>query len=640
MKKLSLIKLIVLYVFVCAIYVQNASAAFNPGPPRPLPRKDFAPERIVVKFKKSTPAGLINNIHAAQRAAKVTELSFTKLKLKLSLVQLEQGQSVETAVQKYSQNPNVIYAEPDYIYSIDSVTPNDPQYNKLWGLHNSGQLVNNSVGTIDADIDAPEAWNMTTGSSTVVVGVLDSGVAWNHEDLAANMWSNSDETVNGMDSDGNGKVDDIRGWDFVDNDNDPNDLHSHGTHVSGTIAAVGNNSKGITGVSWRARIMPLRVLDATGAGFTSDIVSAIEYATANGAHIINASLGGTAYSQAMKDAIKAAGDAGVLFVAAAGNDGTNNDGTHHYPSDYDLPNIVSVAATDSNDALASFSNYGSTSVDVGAPGVNTYSTVPAFTSAWSDNFADGNISNWTTGGTGTTWGVINIGLFSPFSLTDSVFGNYLNNSNNWARSPAFSLTGLSDCKMDFIFVSMLEPGFDFLIVEASTNGVSFSPIITISFFDNQFWYFATAPLSSFDGQSTVYIRFRMTSDTTNVFDGVYIDTVGVTCVDPGNISTYAFNSGTSMAAPHVSGLAALILSKNDTLSVAALKALILDHGESLPSLSGKTTTGKRINAYTSISNTPVINPPLPPPQELDTGTGYGHTCSIGPDGKVRCWGPL
>ncbi|WP_428356993.1 S8 family serine peptidase [Methyloprofundus sp.] len=459
--------------------------------------------------------------------------------------------------------------------------------------------------------------------------------------LAANIWANNDETVNGIDSDSNGKVDDIRGWDFVDNDNDPYDFNSHGTHVSGTIAAVGNNSKGVVGVNWRARIMPLRVLDASGSGFTSNIVSGIEYAIANGAHIINASIGGPGYSQAMKDVIDAAGDAGVLFVAAAGNENTNNDGTHSYPSDYNSANIVSVAATDSNDALASFSNYGSTSVDIGAPGVNTYSTVPKFTSAWSDNFADGNVSDWTTGGTGTTWGLTNaVSLFDPFSLTDSVVGNYQNNSNNWARSPAFNLSGLSGCQLNYFLVSLLETNFDFLFVEASTNGVNFSTIQSLSFFDNQFWYRITAPMGSFDGQSTVYVRFRLTSDANTVFDGVYIDHVDVSCVDSNNTSTYDFKSGTSMAAPHVTGLAALILAKNNTLTVAELKALILDHGDSLPTLSGKTTTGKRINAFTSISNTPAIKPPTQPPQNQDTGTGYGHTCFTNSDNKVMCWGAL
>lgn len=627
-----LIKSVTASLFICVITAQNSYADFNPGQPRPLPHEAFVPGQVLVKFKKSTPPGLINNLHAAVKATVVTEFSFAKLQL----VRLKPGKSVTLAVQEYSRNPNVIYAEPDYIYSIDSITPNDTDYSKLWGLHNTGQTVNGGVGTNDADIDAPQAWETTTGSDSVVVGILDSGVAWNHEDLAGNLWSNSDETANGSDSDGNGKVDDIRGWDFVDNDNDPYDLHSHGTHVAGTVAAVGNNSTGVVGVSWNARIMPLRVLDSTGSGSTSNIIFGIQYAIQNGAHIINASLGGEDFSQSFKDAIEAAGNAGILFVAAAGNDGKDNDGgTHNYPSDYTLDNILSVAATDQNDGLASFSNYGTISVDVGAPGVNTYSTLHGLNIAWNDTFEDGDISDWTTGGVGTTWSVTTVGLNSSYGLTDSAVGDYQSNSNNWARSPAFNLSGLSGCKLDYALVSLLEPGFDFLYVEVSSNGTNFSTVQILSFYDDQFWYLVSVPLSNFDGLSTVFVRFRMTSDPIIVSDGVYIDNVSVSCADPTNISSYGFKNGTSMATPHVSGLAALILSKNNTLSVTELKTLIMDHGDPLSALSGKINTGKRINTSTSISNT---TPPTPTADPQYIETGLGHTCFKNSANKVVCWG--
>ena len=634
MKKIFiLIKSVIVLLFFCVINAQNSYAAFNPGPPRPLPPEPFVPGHVLVKFKQSTPPGLINNVHAAARATIVTEFTFAKLQL----IRLKPGKSVNAAIQEYSLNPNVIYAEPDYIDTIDAVIPNDTDYTKLWGLHNSGQTVSGSTGTNDADIDAPEAWDTTTGSPSVVVGVLDSGVAWNHEDLAPNIWSNSDETVNGNDSDSNGKVDDMRGWDFVDNDNDPYDFNGHGTHVSGTIAAVGNNSTGVAGVGWTAKIMPLRVCDATGSCPSSAQMAGIEYATANGAHIINASLGGTNLSQSMRDAIEAAGNAGILFVAAVGNDGTDNDGgTHHYPSDYTLVNILAVAATDSNDDLAGFSNFGTTSVDVGAPGVNTYSTVPGVSTAWSDTFEDGNISGWTTGGVGTTWRISGAGngLNSTYSLVDSAGGNYQNNSNTWVRSPAFNLSGLLGCTLNYALVSLLEKDFDFLHVEASSDGANFLTIQSISFFDNLFWYLISVPLTNFDGLSTVFVRFRMESNSTVTNDGVYIDDVSVSCKDPLNTSSYGFNSGTSMAAPHVAGLAALILAKNNTLSVAALKALIMDHGDPLSALSGKTTTGKRINAFTSISHTPMDNPD--DTQYIETG--LGHTCFKNPANKVVCWG--
>jgi subtilisin family serine protease len=184
-----------------------------------------------------------------------------------------------------------------------------------------------------------------------VIAVLDSGVDYNHPDLFDNMWTNSGEIAgNGLDDDGNGKIDDVRGWDFVDNDNDPMDSDDHGTHVAGTAAAVGNNNIGIAGVSWTAKIMPLRFLDAFGSGSVADGIDAIDYAIDKGADIINASYGSYTFSAAERDAISRARTAGILFVAAAGNDSWNNDSlSKHYPSSYDLDNIIAVAATDQND---------------------------------------------------------------------------------------------------------------------------------------------------------------------------------------------------------------------------------------------------------------------------------------------------
>jgi hypothetical protein len=211
----------------------------------------------------------------------------------------------------------------------------------------------------------------------VVVAVLDTGADWDHEDLTDNIWNNDDEAENGVDSDSNGYEDDIRGWDFVNDDNDPDDDHVgtyHGTHVSGTIGAEGDNGIGMTGVNWSVSIVPLKILDANGDGFVSDEIVAIDYAIANGANVINASFSGGSYSQFEYNAIRDARDAGVLFVAAAGNDGADNGHVPAYPASYDLDNIIAVAATDQNDDLASFSNFGATAVDITAPGVWIYST--------------------------------------------------------------------------------------------------------------------------------------------------------------------------------------------------------------------------------------------------------------------------
>jgi subtilisin family serine protease/subtilisin-like proprotein convertase family protein len=292
-------------------------------------------------------------------------------------VSLQPGVDLAAALAAYQSNPNVLYAEPDYRVQLQSV-PDDPMFSTQWEMDNQAQ----EGGVLDADIDAAEAWDKTTGSHNVVVAVIDTGVDYTHPDLAANMWVNPGEIAgDGIDNDHNGYVDDIHGYDFANKDGDPMDDHFHGTHVAGTIGAVGNNGIGVAGVSWSVQIMALKFLDASGGGFTSDAIAAVNYAVANGATVANASWGGGSSSKALKDALDHARDfgdegKGMIFVAAAGNDGSNNDTTPFYPANYNDDNIVSVAATDHNDQLASFSNYGKTTVDIAAPGVNILSTFP------------------------------------------------------------------------------------------------------------------------------------------------------------------------------------------------------------------------------------------------------------------------
>ena len=273
---------------------------------------------------------------------------------------------------------SVSFFEPDFVLSAQA-TPNDPHYGGYaWALNNTAQ----TGGTVDADIDAPEAWELAKGDGSVVVGVIDSGVDYSHPDLAGNIWTNPGEVAgDGVDNDVNGYVDDVHGWDFFNRDNNPMDDNGHGTHVAGTIAASGNNGTGVTGVNWNAEVVPLKFMGADGSGYLSDAVSAINYANSlrtKGVNlrVTNNSWGGGGYSSALFDAIKRSSDAGIMFVAAAGNSALNNDATLSYPGSYNLPNVISVAATDHNDALASFSNYGATQVDLAAPGVNILSTVP------------------------------------------------------------------------------------------------------------------------------------------------------------------------------------------------------------------------------------------------------------------------
>lgn len=281
-------------------------------------------------------------------------------------------------IAELERDPRVAYAEPNYLISTASTTPNDPTFAREWGLANNGF----TGGTTDADIDANEAWDITMGSGDVVVAVIDSGVDYTHPDLAANMWHNPGEVPsNGLDDDGNGFVDDFHGYDFVNQDGDPMDDRNHGTHVAGTIAMRGNNGIGGTGVSWNAQIMAVKILSAADTITHADAIAGINYVTLMRSRGVNVRLsnnswGGGSFSQAIKDAIDGAGQAGVLFVAAAGNDARETDAAVFYPAGYDSPSIISVAATDHNDRYASFSNWGATSVDLAAPGVSVWSTVP------------------------------------------------------------------------------------------------------------------------------------------------------------------------------------------------------------------------------------------------------------------------
>lgn len=274
----------------------------------------------------------------------------------------------------------VEFAEPDHLV-WHCAEPNDPSFAdaQLWGLKNPGGVNGYTQG---ADIGAAAGWAVRNDASSVVVAVTDTGIAYNHEDLAPNMWINPAEIAgNGIDDDGNGVIDDVFGYNAYNDNGDPMDLQGHGTHCAGTIGARGDNGVGITGVAWNVQLMAGKFLGPNG-GTTSDAIKVIDYALQNGADIISASWGGGGYSQALKNAIAACANAGIPFVAAAGNSGTNNDSLPHYPSSFDLPNIVAVAATNANDELTGFSCFGSNSVDIAAPGWQIWSTYIGGTSSY------------------------------------------------------------------------------------------------------------------------------------------------------------------------------------------------------------------------------------------------------------------
>lgn len=314
---------------------------------------EFREDRILVKPKPGITLATLGSFHAAQSGEVMRTFEGIG---NLQIVRLPTGETVRGLIGKYAQSGLVEYAEPDYRIHLASNTPNDPMYldGALWGLNNTGQ----SGGTVDADIDAPEGWEVMTSASNVVLAVLDTGVRYTHEDLAANMWVNPNDGSHGLN--------------VLNGTNDPDDDNGHGTRVAGIIGAVGNNGKGVVGVAWRVQIMACKFM--TG-GSISDAITCIDYARTNGAQIINASWGLYSESLSLSNAVYSARSAGIIFVAAAGNEERDNDALpRYYPASYDLDNIVSVAATTHTDELVSYSNFGATNVDLAAPGINIYST--------------------------------------------------------------------------------------------------------------------------------------------------------------------------------------------------------------------------------------------------------------------------
>ncbi|QFU07043.1 Thermophilic serine proteinase precursor (plasmid) [Pseudoalteromonas sp. THAF3] len=340
-------------------------------------------DSILVVFKQGTSAAVRAQARSLVKA-KISDLNADEvddrykhvLGGRLANFKLD-GVSAKQALAALNKHPGVEYAEPDYQVKALGV-PDDSRFDELWGLHNLGQ----TGGTEDADIDAVEAWDITTGSADVIVGVIDTGVDYSHPDLAMNMWVNPGEVAgDGVDNDGNGYIDDVHGINAITGDGDPMDDQGHGSHVSGTIGASGNNAEGVVGVNHEVSIAGCKFLSAAGTGSTSDAIECIDYFVAlkNDGHnirVTNNSWGGGGFSQALADAITASENADILFVAAAGNDAVDNDVNPHYPSSYEHESVLSIASTTHTDAMSGFSQWGLTSVDMGAPGSAILSTVP------------------------------------------------------------------------------------------------------------------------------------------------------------------------------------------------------------------------------------------------------------------------
>jgi subtilisin family serine protease len=369
----------ILFAFVSML--QAGLAVDDPGEPEARASRvsGRVPGELIVRFKPGTSDtkksqafkkanGIARSLIA--QSARVARVGGKVIPASEELHVVKVVGNISVAKTILEQDPNILYAEPNFktrLFSAAPLTPNDFEFDSLYGLHNTGL----NGGKIGADIDATEAWSIGTGSREVVVAVIDTGMDYFHEDLRANVWTNPREIPgNGIDDDRNGYIDDVYGYDFVSNDSDPFDDHFHGTHVSGTIGAMGNNGIGVVGVCWQVRMMAVKAFDEQGNGNVADAVAAIHYAIANGARVINASWGLEDRSRALADAVADAQAAGVIFVAAAGNSRT---ATPFYPAGYD--SVIAVASLNNKDERSQFSNFGP-HVDISAPGEQILSTVP------------------------------------------------------------------------------------------------------------------------------------------------------------------------------------------------------------------------------------------------------------------------
>ncbi|MBT9582033.1 S8 family serine peptidase [bacterium] len=369
--------------------ISNASNAYRPG-------------EVIVRLKGDTQSLASTDGFADKYGATVTDsFDFGNQggildRGQMMQLKLPAGLSTEQAIAKMKQDPTVAYAEPNFIYTLPEQPgqqppaqqppvqqPTPPQNDgpaqflpndltdQLWGMNNTGQ----GGGKADADIDAPEAWAIHTGRNDApIIAVIDTGIDYNHSDLKANIWTNPGEIAgDGIDNDGNGVIDDVHGYNAFADNGDPMDGHGHGTHCAGTIAGVGDNGEGVVGVNHHAQVMAVKIFSDEGSTDSAAILRAIEYATKMGAKVTSNSWGGGGASEAQKEAFASSP---ALHIMAAGNNGWNNDWVPNYPSNYEIPNNIAVAASDSKDNKAGFSQYGVKSVDIAAPGVDIYSAAP------------------------------------------------------------------------------------------------------------------------------------------------------------------------------------------------------------------------------------------------------------------------
>jgi subtilisin family serine protease len=613
-------RLILLSLLAVAVPGSTAVAA----PRLDVPGAAVAGEAIV-RFEPGTgPAE-----RAAARSAAGVELEGT-LGLPQAQVVSFDG-TVRAALAQLERRETVAYVQPNYRYEALAEPPDDSFFGSLWGLAPS------------PGIDALAAWDRSRGAGQVIA-IVDSGVDLTHPDLAPRLWQNPGETPGGGDGDSNGRVDDVHGFDFVDGDADPDDYQFHGTHVAGIAAAEAGNGTGVAGVAPEASLMAVRVLDGNGGGSSSDVGEGIVYAAQEGADVINLSLGGPAGGgdQFLKDALAVARNLDAVVVAAAGNEGNDNDANPRTPCALPGDHLLCVAALTSGGTIPGFSNYGAVTVDLAAPGTNILSAKTDWGAPLTEGFEDG-LAGWDQlqDGAGIPWGTSASHSEGTQSATDSPAGPYASNGYSEIHSGSdFDLTGRRGCRMHFDLRYDVQPpgpgGFTDVFVAgafaAGSPGLADGNVFAGS--SGGAFEAAEASIAALDGRGDARPFFGIDSDGSTVADGVYVDDLRVICrdhtyldditdaahyADAGAGSYVPFN-GTSMAAPHVSGIAALVRAADPGASAADVVSAIRGSATPRPGLAGRVASGGSANAAAAIdaalaapNHPPGGGGPSPPP---------------------------
>ncbi|NLT07875.1 MAG: S8 family serine peptidase, partial [Solirubrobacterales bacterium] len=627
-----------LLALVALLAAPALAGAFEPDRPAGPPSRAAVPatDRVIVQWAPGADRG----DRVGARGDADVALARTLGDRDFQLLEPRPGQSTAAAIAELRSDPAVVLATRDGYDALHAV-PNDPLFGELWGLRNLGLGVGGAPGAVaGADIDAVSAWDHTRGTPSTVVAVIDSGLRLAHPDLAPVLWTNPGETANGLDDDGNGLIDDIHGADFVGDaadspttDGDPDDDNilsgGHGSHVAGTVGAAGGNAIGITGVAQDARLMALRVcahvdsLNDARCPFSSQI-AAINYAGAKGARVANMSLGGTTFRQDVVNALAANPD--VLFVISAGNDAENNDIEAHYPCNYRpqvhssptppdaIDNVVCVAATDQADELAGFSDWGVSNVDLAAPGTETLSAYPVSLRFEEDFEVDDFASAWTATGAQGGFGRTNEGPQTSFGISDSPGIEPVANSvRESTLTAAMDVpAGYGSCRLHGRrYIKAAGGDFTYTVFNGSET-IDFSPADTSG---SEMVPFFTAPIADLAG-TDVRVRFTFeASASPDPDDGAWIDDLSLECYQPvgSTANSYGFSQGTSMAAPHVAGAAALAFSVAPALTVTEMRTLLLDTADPVEGLDGLVATGGRLDAGRAVAAVAPAPPPPPPP---------------------------